>query len=84
MVPEENAIDTVSETKVVQVIKTIQSRWQSPVLWLSLAVKVVSVLMLLNILDVTGAEIANRIISIFLLALTGVSDANNPTNAKGL
>lgn len=61
----------------------IQSRWKSPIAWASLLVKLLSILVLAGVINVTQAEIGNQIIGALLLFLTGYSDFNNPQNSEG-
>ena len=61
-----------------------QNRWKSPVLWAGIVAQVVSMLILLDVIDVGMGETINQVAAslLQLLALFGV--VNNPTNPDGL
>lgn len=80
---KQTAIDTVSEEQTVEVIKTIQSRWKSPVVWISIALKIVGILLLAGYIDATQGEIFEHLIGIAAILTTTVSDFNNPQNSQG-
>ena len=80
---ESNAIDQIPEEKVVEVVKTVQSRWKSPVVWTSVALKIVGILLLAGYIDATQGEIFERLIGIVTILTTTVSDFNNPQNTGG-
>ena len=83
MSEENTTIETVSENKVAAVLKDLIARFRSPIVWASLAFKVVGVLLLMGVLDPNQSEIVNQLIGILLFAATGASDLNNPTNREG-
>lgn len=61
-----------------------QNRWKSPVLWAGIVAQVVSLLILLDVIDVGMGETINQVAAslLQLLALFGI--VNNPTNPDGL
>ena len=80
---ESNAIDQTPEEKVVEVVKTVQSRWKSPVIWISIALKIVGIALLAGYIDATQGELAEQVLGIVTILTTAVSDFNDPSNAGG-
>ena len=76
-------VETIPENKVAAVLQNLLLRFRSPIVWASLACKVVGVLLLMGILDAHQSEVINQLIGILLFAATGASDLNNPTNREG-
>jgi uncharacterized membrane protein len=58
-----------------------QSRWNSKVLWVSLAAQILSMLVLLNVITPTLSETINTVIGSVLQMLVVVGVLNSPTSA---
>lgn len=61
-----------------------QNRWKSPILWAGVVAQVVSLLILLDVIDVGMGDVINQAAAsvLQLLAIFGI--INNPTNANGM
>ncbi len=61
----------------------IQSRWQSPVLWASIAGQILSIMLLTNAISVSDADMVNQIVAGVVQLLVTVGVLNNPTDKSG-
>lgn len=61
-----------------------QVRWQSKVLWASIAAQVISILVLTGVIDLQQGEYFNQVIAAVLQLLVLFGVVNNPTNPDGL
>ena len=59
-----------------------QKKWQSPVVWTSIASQIASLLILSGAIDIAQAEIINLSVGIVLQVLVIVGIFNNPNDAK--
>ena len=61
-----------------------QNRFQSPVLWASVAAQVLSILVLVGVIDTGMSETINAVVGSLLQLLATFGILNNPTNPSGL
>ena len=62
----------------------MQNRWQSKVLWLSIAAQIISILVLTGVINFDQGEYVNQVVAAVLQLLVLFGVVNNPTNPDGL
>jgi len=61
-----------------------QVRWQSKVLWLSIAAQVISILVLTGVINFEQGQYFNQVVGAVLQLLVLFGIVNNPTDSSGL
>lgn len=63
---------------------TEQNRFRSPVLWASVAAQILSILVLVDVIDIGLSETINNVVGAVLQLLATFGILNNPTNPSGM
>lgn len=61
-----------------------QNRWKSKVLWLGLAAQVLSILVMVEVIDISQSEAIEALVSAVLTVLGAFGVVNDPTTADHL
>lgn len=59
-----------------------QNRWKSPVLWAAIVAQVLSILLMVNVIDIATSELVNQVVASVLQLGVLVGLFNNPTSTK--
>ena len=61
-----------------------QNRWKSKVLWLGLVAQVLSILVMVEVIDINQSEAIETLVSVVLTVLSTFGVVNDPTTADHL
>lgn len=59
-----------------------QTRWKSPVFWSGVFAQIVALLLFMNVISVTDAQVIEKIVAIALMVYGAFPMANDPTSKK--
>ena len=59
-----------------------QNRWKSPVLWAAIVAQVLSILLMVNVIDIATSELVNQIAASVLQLGVLVGVLNNPKDSQ--